>query len=425
LAPPARGGRGKYTGHENDEGERLFDELLIMRGCSKSAIATVKRSWAPETFRKYRHTLTLLGAYMHENGMEHATLLDDERAAGCALSFLAERKDQGESGASVKRMSGELHMLLQLFHGTGNDMMERMGKGLRREFPRTDGIKDTIWDIDVLLNYIQSTYPRNEDLTREELLHKTMILFMVFAASRPVELVRMETPDPRDVGSDEARVRAIPKQRGNERTSVIIHKVSTTSLCPLEALKEWLRRRGDISPLLFTGEFRSSSAAGHSMASACASRGHPPAGSRGCPPRQRGITSRQHVTPPVADEAPTNCRGLTTTYVRAAFKALMVAAGIPERYPPYSIRHATVTALFQRGASDEEVVAYGRWARGSRVPRLFYFIHATDGAWIGQKLLAEQPALRGEATLRELSEEGEETEAEDEQPSASSSGEAS
>jgi hypothetical protein len=322
---------------------------------------------------------------MQEKHMDRATLLNEEQAAGCALSFLAEHKDQGESGASIKRMSGELHMLLQLFHtqGAANGMMERMGKGLRREFPRTDGVKDTIWDIDVLLNYIHATYPQNESLARKELLHKTMLLFMIFAASRPVELARMETPDPKDVGPDEARVRAIPKQRGNERTSVVIHRVSTATLCPLQALKEWLRRRGDqASPQLFTREVQRSARAAR--------------------------TSRQEDASPL----PNLYQALTSTYIRAEFKKMMLSAGIPGRYPPYSIRHAVVTALFARGASDEEVVAYGRWSRGSRVPRLFYFIHATDGAWIGEKLLAEQPALRSEAHTRREPEESEDAEVE-------------
>jgi hypothetical protein len=328
---------------------------------------------------------------LKKEGMEHAVLLDTERAAGCVISFLAERKDSGEAGACVKRMAGELHMMMRLWHpDTEGNAMGRMAQGLRREFPVADRIKDTIWDIDVLLRHLQEAYPRNDLLTRTQLLHKTLLLFMVFAASRPVELARMESPDPRDVGVEEARLRAIPKQRGGERTSVIIHKVSIASLCPLEALKEWLQRRGDsTSPRLFTRETRTVAAA-----------------KRSTTPSPR--TGRY--------------RELTTTNIRAAFKSLMLAAGIPERYKPYSIRHAVVTALFRRGASDEEVVAYGRWAPGSRVPRIFYFIHGTDGTWIGEKLLAEQPSLRDEAHLQQGLGEDESAEGGDEQSETDSSG---
>jgi hypothetical protein len=100
----------------------------------------------------------------------------------------------------------------------------------------------------------------------------------------------------------------------------------------------------------------------------------------------------------------------------------MLAAGIPSRYPPYSIRHAVVTALYQRGATDEEVASYGRWALGSRVPRLFYFIRTTDGAWIGEKLLSEQPSLREEVLTQQTLEESEDAETGDNQSTTDSSG---
>jgi hypothetical protein len=327
---------------------------------------------------------------MMKEKKEHTILLDARLAQGCVTSFLAERKSGGDEAGAV-RMAGELNMVLQLLHPMqANSPMGRMAKGMRREHPAAGRLRNTIWNIDDLLSHINTAYPRNEELTREELLHKTMLLIMIFAASRPIELARMETPKPSDLSADEAHVRAVQKQRGSERTSVVIHRVSITSLCPLEALREWLRKRGDnASSRLFTRE-------------------SPESG-----PKRRTLASARDAV---------HYKELTSTYVRSAFKKILLAAGIPDRYTPYSIRHAVVTALFQRGASDEEVGAYGRWAPGSRVPRLFYFIRATDGAWIGEKLLVEQPSLKNETSLQEGTEESEAAEEGDEQPEADSSG---
>jgi integrase len=360
---------------------------------------------------------------MAETGKEHSVLLDAASATGCVLSFLADAMDRNVSGVTIKRMSGELHRILQLLHPlAGNSAMDRMAKGLRHRFPVANRVRDAIWDIDVLLAHLQRAYPSNKALSREELLHKTMMLFMIFTASRPVELTRMETPDPKDVGADQALLRAIPKQRGGERTSVIVRRVSITSLCPLEALKEWLlRRHDDASPHLFTREVGRSAAVCHRKASACAPCGSSATKGQRGPQGRRGNTSSRHLTTPAAADTPTAFVDLTTNYIRAAFKSIMVAAGVPPHYTPYSIRHAVVTALFRRGASDEEVVAYGRWTPGSRVPRLFYFIHATDGTWIGEKLLEDQPSLQDEATLQNALEESERAEVGDEQPETDSS----
>jgi integrase len=313
-------------------------------------------------------------------------------------------------------------MVLRLLHPLlPNSVVERTAKGLRRQRPVANRIRDTIWSIDDLLAHIRDAYPSNETLTRKELLHKTMILIMIFAASRPVEIARMETPSPGDVGQVEARLRAIAKQRGTERTSVIIHKVSIRALCPLEALKEWLRRRGDVaSPHLFTLEVRAAVPAAHTRAVGRGPDGAAPIPNQRALPGQPGVTPFHISTTPRTTAKRTLYKDLTSTYVRTAFKAIMLAAGIPDRYAPYSIRHAVVTALYQRGASDEEVGAYGRWAPGSRVPRLFYFIHATDGSWIGEKLLAEQPSLK-EETQHEL-EESEGAEGQEEQSEADSAG---
>jgi hypothetical protein len=414
-------GRRQHSGNENDEGGALFQWLLGQIGCSPEAAEATQQAWARETFRKYRRTLTELCHFLARSGKPKTLLLDAGQAVGCAMSFLQEAASRAGSGASLKTMAGHMVRVIQLIHPLSEaSALHQYAKALRRKFPVANRVRDTIWDLDVLLGHLRVAYGDNTALSDHQLMVKTMMLIMIFAASRPVELARMEMPSAEDVGDTEARLRATPKQRGSERTSVIVHRVSLTSLCPLAALKEWLRRRRDVSPLLFRLRLGERAAADHAPAQVRAEEGMTLVRSQGPPSGLPGNTSQRHVTPPSTTCSSSGYRDLTSRDVAAAFKAVMLAAGIPTRYSAYSIRHATVTALFARGASDEQVAAFGRWAPGSRVPRLFYYIRATDGTWIGKKLLEEQPALQGEfLLLRGQVQSG--AEAEDESRSADSS----
>jgi hypothetical protein len=311
---------------------------------------------------------------MEREGRPEEELLDPQQAVGCAVSCLEDAKER-ESPTGLKVMAGHFQAVLQLVHPlSDHSALARMGQALRREFPKQGGVRDTIWDLDVLLAHVQAAYKDNGALSRKQLMDKTMLLIMVFGMSRPAEIARMEMPQPGDIGREEACLRTIPKQRGTVRTPVVIRKASIAALCPLAALTAWLEvRQNDPSPCLFTeGRRERAAAPGESPERA----------------RQTNAFAPASTSTRAAD--------LSTAYIRRAFRAIMDDAGIPQRYKPYTIRHATVTALFMRGASDEQVAAFGRWARDSRVPRLFYYIHATDGAWIGKTLLAEQPALETE-----------------------------
>jgi hypothetical protein len=292
-------------------------------------------------------------------------------------------------------MAGHLQRALQLIHPVGEfNALAQMAKALRRKFPSVPAVRDTIWDLDVLLVHLQANYADNAALSDEKLMHKAMLLIMIFGMSRPGEIARMGVPPPGDVGESEARLRVAPKQRGTELTPVILRKASIAALCPLAALTEWLRRRPVAARLLFSKRVGGRLASDGVGALAPAHGGPAPAGGVATPPRTPGRA--QKAKPTEVAPPPARYADLQTRDVSAAFHIIMREAGIPDRYPAYSIRHAAVTALFMRGANDEEVAAFGRWARGSRVPRLFYFIHATDGTWMGERLLREQPALKDE-----------------------------
>jgi hypothetical protein len=73
-------------------------------------------------------------------------------------------------------------------------------------------------------------------------------------------------------------------------------------------------------------------------------------------------------------------------------KILMQDAGIPSHYTTYSIRHALITALFDRGLSEPEVNAYTGHSNNAHTALTHYF--HLDGRWVGDQL-----AISGERTI--------------------------
>jgi hypothetical protein len=77
----------------------------------------------------------------------------------------------------------------------------------------------------------------------------------------------------------------------------------------------------------------------------------------------------------------------------------MRAAGVPEHYTAYSVKHAVVTKLFRLGATEEQMNAYGDWAQGSRTARRWYDIATLEKDWLGARLVGE---LFGKSTNHTL-----------------------
>jgi hypothetical protein len=61
-----------------------------------------------------------------------------------------------------------------------------------------------------------------------------------------------------------------------------------------------------------------------------------------------------------------------------------------------------VTKLYRMGATDEQVVAYGHWAKGSLTPRRWYKIETLEEEWLGAKLLGESMGLKEHNALEKF-----------------------
>jgi hypothetical protein len=95
---------------------------------------------------------------------------------------------------------------------------------------------------------------------------------------------------------------------------------------------------------------------------------------------------------------------MTTPDICSRFLRTLRAAGIPTQYTAYSIKHAVVTKLYRMGATDEQVVAYGHWAKGSATPRKWYNIATLEEEWLGTKLLGEAMGLPEDKTRERFAE---------------------
>ena len=69
---------------------------------------------------------------------------------------------------------------------------------------------------------------------------------------------------------------------------------------------------------------------------------------------------------------------------------LLGEAGIPSEYTAYSIRHALITALFEKGLKEVEVNAYTGHSNNTHTALTHYF--HLDGKWVGSELAENKRA---------------------------------
>jgi hypothetical protein len=174
-----------------------------------------------------------------------------------------------------------------------------------------------------------------------------MMIIMTFSACRLAELGRMQRPPEADGEPTTIALSTIQKQNQAKRETLVIRRITESALCPVATVLAWLRRTQE-SP-----EARLFSV------------------------RSRGGELRAMATPDICPR----------------FLRVMRAAGIPDHYTAYSLKHAVVTKLYRMGATDEQVVAYGHWAKGSLTPRKWYNIATLEEEWLGTKLLGQAMGL--------------------------------
>jgi site-specific recombinase XerD len=322
----------------------------VAYGATDQVVDIIQKAWSRETFRKYRRTLTRLAEYLKETRSREEDLIQPEKAPVIVAGFVAAR--QGDYSPSVMRtMMGHLNRVIQIFdHRSGNALLRVIGRAIGRQAPTPSRRYDTIWDVNALLGWITQNWQKNEELELGDLQTKAMMIVMIFSACRLAELGRMERPADADVHEDVITLKTITKQRQETKQQIVMRSISLNALCPVATVRAWLRRMPvpDHDRLF------------------CLLRG-------------------QETTP----GGVTAGRVLTTPDICKRFLRVMKEAGIPSHYTAYSIKHAVVTKLFQLGATEEQIGAYGHWAQGSRTAQRWYNIATLDKDWLGTKLVGQ------------------------------------
>jgi site-specific recombinase XerC len=85
--------------------------------------------------------------------------------------------------------------------------------------------------------------------------------------------------------------------------------------------------------------------------------------------------------------------------ISKALKALLAAAGIPNVYLPYSIRHALINELYAAGLDEKQVNAYTGHSHNYHTTLEFYY--HLDKQWVGNQLAAQANTLPETVKLTE------------------------
>jgi hypothetical protein len=257
------------------------------------------------------------------------------------ILYLSDKKISPDARAKAK--SSAIYLLEQI-SGVADIGKERLVKdfqGLTATAPKPRPRYSTIWDLSILLQYIRRSPPLHL-LSMPDLLSRVFALFMIFAMARPVEIFRIDIDH--IVRSNQDTQWTIPTHRktdkGIETSLLTIIALPDKTICPVAFFKELLRRSTEGNLPLFHWD--------------------------------NGQIIKS-VTP-----------------IRNELKKLLLLAGIPKEYKPYSIRHAAITKLYAIEPDPVQVNTFTGHSQRSDTSSKFY-LHLQDN-WLGFRLADAPPS---------------------------------
>jgi integrase len=279
-----------------------------------------------------------MACYLKQRGKDELLLTKPHKAQWLVADFLA-LSTADYSEAVVLQMGGHLRRITELFDARSEHAIARVAmRAIARQAPTKSRRYDTIWDLDQLLSWLEENWAANGALPLQDLQTKALLLVMIFSACRLAELARMSRPEPLNRTTLSITLRAVTKQKQAQLQDFVMRRASRPAICPVETLLALLTRTAEPRDgLLFHTELG---------------------------------------------------RPLTRPIIAYQFLKAFAAAGIDSHYTAYSVKHAVVTKLYNLGATDEQVCAYGHWAPGSRTPRQWYYIPVVDKEWLGTHIVS-------------------------------------
>jgi integrase len=328
-------------------------------------VEKIHTAWSRETFRKYRRSLTHFYDWLLRTHTEERTLTEPGRMEMATANFIVQAA-KSHQPTVVKAMLGHLKRVTQLLTPDGEQgILSTLSRAIGRSLPTPSRRYDAIWDIDKLFTWVRREWGESDSLPLNDLQTKTMLLIMIFQACRLAELGRIKRPPTQRETPTTITLTTTLKQANTMTQELVIRRISCPELCPLTTLLSFLRRT---------------------------------------PAAEDGVLfhALQHPGEDPSSDPPTPTKPLTTPDICPLFLKVMKAAGIPPHYTAYSVKHAVVTKLYKMGATDEQVVEYGHWAKGSPTPRRWYNITTLEEEWLGAKLMGDSLGLDTDETLEKF-----------------------
>jgi integrase len=223
-----------------------------------------------------------------------------------------------------------------LHHLSTNEYLRSAVRGTVSTIKQQSRYRD-IWDLSILLDYIRNGPPA-EELSWEELMARTVALMMIFIPLRPAAMLRLN-PSKERRSEANASIEVLSHDKTDSKSAatwVVIRPLEDKKLCPLTQYE--LQKSG--------------------------------AQARGCTDT---IWCSEKGTP-----------HKRTDKMLKLVCELLRRAGISKQFKGYSIRHATISALYKFKMNEHEVSAYTGHSHNSHTT-LNYYYHL-DKAWVGSSL---------------------------------------
>jgi hypothetical protein len=318
----------------------MFRRLAHAQGMSDDEVSLLIQSWQFDTFRHMRHSWTELYRYLQSEGIDENKLLEPEGAT-IVNNFLAAYVKAGRK--SVEAVFTHCTMLRRILCGDGSVTTSHLRRAVRRQKPEKELKFDEIWDLKQLMNYIRQTWSMNDLLSNEELLTKTLALTMIFSGCRLVDLTRMKIRQD-SISPEGVVIEMCIKTHLEVASMTYIQPTGDIGLCPYESIVCWFGSCTRPDGLLFVD--------------------------------------------------PDSGEPLVSRKIGDRLQRLLTNAGI-HGYPPYSIKYAVVSFLFNRGVEESRVNAFGRWSPTSHIATRHYWIGRGKDTWLGHLIADEARSPTG------------------------------
>jgi site-specific recombinase XerD len=262
-----------------------------------------------------------------KNQIPLASLQKLEVAEKVFLDFLQSLMDKSEKSTSMLRMiRSALSSLFRIVFSKAfgeNYQAQLLARNIRNRKPRRVKHR-SVFDIAQLIDHYRAM-PDNTELSDQELQGKLATMLILFIQLRPQDILRLDMSHLEETADGlffETVIKNAP-----EFSECVLSVVQELKLCPVQALKElWKRvseRRKDTTVLFWNGDYT----------------------------------------------AP-----LSKMQLEKNMRKLMQDAGIPDKYSPYSIKHAAITHLLSHDVPEWVVNRNARLSQFTNTATRHYFV---------------------------------------------------